>query len=159
MNLGGHSHIPAPPFTRMEVISRAEQFIGGYLNSIDRREVPLGISFDVIYEDYIYPEFEIRLVENCQLGVDDTGCKILGQYETESNTVFIDECISAQTNDPRRTFTLWHEVGGHGVLQGEWLKKHLSRIITTDESIQITTSVALEYQANLFAQGLRIKCG
>lgn len=75
------------------------------------------ISFSSVYDNVVYPQYEIIVEEGCDLGVDDEGQKILGEYDPLSNIAYIDDAISEESNDPRRTFTLWHEVGGHGVLQ------------------------------------------
>jgi hypothetical protein len=114
-------------------------------------------SFDRIYEEFIYPEYEIELVENRDLGHDQFGEKILGKYLPQRNTAFIDPDLSHDSDDWRRAFTLWHEVGGHGILQGDWLREQMQihenfgDVTTTEFSLSNKTVDKLERQANLFA--------
>jgi hypothetical protein len=117
----------------------------------------LGMSFDRFYESVIYPDYGIVLEEGCDLGFDADGSKILGQFEPASNKVYIDASLNRSLQDPRRTFTLYHEVAGHGVLQGEWLRAEFGRvsmtgkITTTEAMLDLETVNVLERQANLFA--------
>jgi hypothetical protein len=117
----------------------------------------LTINFDHIWENYIYPEYKIALEEDCNLGHDEEGKKILGRFDLETNTAYIDASLGPGSRDPRRTFTCWHEVGGHGILQGEWLRRELAglhrvrSIVTTEKSLDGRTHYELERQANLFA--------
>src|SRR5262249_12484155 len=115
--------------------------------------VTRGLRFDDVYDDIIYPHYGIELDESRHLGADDAGKKILGCYEPTRNRALIDRSLR---DDPRRVFTLWHEVGGHGVLQGQWFRDQLNQrsfeaIVTTDASLAPDTVDALERQANIFA--------
>jgi hypothetical protein len=116
----------------------------------------LGVKFDVIYQEFIYPEYEIELNEDRDLGFDEAGEKILGEFHPLDNRVLIDRSLS-EANDPRRVFTCWHEVGGHAILQGDWLRSELTRLkrsdplITTDSMLMPNVEAALERQANIFA--------
>lgn len=149
--------INPPPYTRQQIVQFAEELSKRYARSVDPEVALLGISFDAVYEQIIYPEYEIVLVEDQDLGFDDGGEKILGEYDPSSNTAYIDVSLHPSMKDPRRTFTCWHEVGGHGVLQGRWLRNELRRVrdalrvVTTEESLDLATTNALERQANLFA--------
>ena len=155
MNLDPGSRIQPPPFSQSQIIVRAEELWERYARA-EPEAALLGISFDVIYEHVIYPEYDIVLVEDEELGFDRSGKKILGYYEPSSNTAYIDVSLHPSGKDPRRTFTRWHEVGGHGILQGRWLRRELQRVgghgvATTEESLDLKTMNALERQANLFA--------
>lgn len=146
--------IKPPPFSRQEIIRRATDLIRGYARCVGDDFAMLGMNFDVIFEEYIYPEYEIELVEDQDLDVDENGEKILGLFQPEFNRVFIDPSLKG---DPRRVFTLWHEVGGHAVLQGDWLRREMNRIgmvrgiVTTAPMLTPQAEGILERQANLFA--------
>jgi len=115
------------------------------------------VNFDHVYEHYIYPEYDIVLIDDHDLGYDENGVKILGSFDPQANRAYVDASLQPEYKDPRRVFTCWHEVGGHGVLQGDWLRqelarlRHATRVVTTAESISPNTAIALERQANLFA--------
>ncbi len=158
MNSGDSRRIDAPPFSDRRIIQTADELTRNYVRATKPDPLlPLTISFDHVYENYIYPTYEIRLEEDCDLGCDTQGKKILGTYDLQTNTAYIDASLGPGSRDPRRVFTCWHEVGGHGVLQGDWLRRELAHfddlrpIVTTDESIDRRTQCMLERQANLFA--------
>ncbi|MCY2986998.1 MAG: hypothetical protein NTY19_03910 [Planctomycetota bacterium] len=147
----------APVFSRRHIVETAERLSRQYALLVEPELALMAVSFDAVYEQVIYPDFGIVLVEDEDLGFDDEGKKILGQYDPWENTAFIDMSLQPTTRDPRRTFTCWHEVGGHGILQGDWLRQQLgrnrddARVVTTEDSIDFATTIALERQANLFA--------
>lgn len=147
----------APRFSRQHIVETAECISRQYALQIEPELALMAVSFDGAYEQVIYPDFGIVLVEDQDLGFDDQGKKILGEYDPWENTAFIDVSLHPTTRDPRRTFTCWHEVGGHGILQGDWLRQQLgythagARVVTTADSIDFATTIALEQQANLFA--------
>jgi hypothetical protein len=150
--------IPAPPFSKGQIISMAGELIAEHVRVVGRKEIlSQGLSFNQVYETVIYPKYEIEIVEDEDLGVDEDGKKILGCFDIEHDRAYIDPSLARERSDPRRTFTLWHEVGGHGVLQGEWLRaqlsarKHGGRLVTTEESLSSATQQRLERQANVFA--------
>ena len=158
MNSGDCRRIDAPPFSDGRIIREAEELTRGYVRATNPDPViPLSINFDHIYEHYIYPNYGIVLEEDCDLGRDERGKKILGVFDFETNTACIDASLGPQSRDPRRIFTCWHEVGGHGILQGDWLRREWGRfrdsraVVTTEESIDGRTISQLERQANLFA--------
>lgn len=157
MNSHEQRRVKPPPFSRQQIIQIAERLSKKYALSVDPELALLGISFDAVYDHIIYPEYEIALVEDRDLGFDEHGVKIFGEFDLWTNTAYIDASLHPSTKDPRRTFTCWHEVGGHGVLQGQWLRQELrrvhgdARVITTEESLDLATTNALERQANLFA--------
>ncbi len=157
MNAGNWRRIEAPPFSDRRIVQTAEDMTRKYVRATNPDPVLLTINFDHIYENYIYPEYGIALEEDCNLGHDEQGKKILGRFDVDTNTAYIDTSLGPGSRDPRRTFTCWHEVGGHGILQGQWLRRELSRfnhtrsIVTTEESIDGRTHYELDRQANLFA--------
>lgn len=144
--------IRAPAISRRRIIETAEDISRRYFHAVGLDRIDLGISFDSVYEHLIYPEYEIDLIEDEDLGYDsESGEKIFGRYDPTANEAFIDPCLR---NDPRRTFTLWHEVGGHGILQGEHLRQQLAKngsVSTTATALTPQTEDILEKQANLFA--------
>lgn len=143
-----------PPLSKEEIVRQARNFHLKYANSYPRDYELLGVNFNVMYEKFIYPEYEIELIEDRDLGCDESGEKILGIFNPESNRAFIDSSLK---DDPRRVFTCWHEVGGHAILQGEWLRKEMKRIgekstiVSTDPMLSSRTINTLEWQANCFA--------
>ena len=150
-------NIRAQRLDRRAIQDRAAKLSIDWARSVPLDEALLGLSFDSIYEEVIYPDFGVELVEGADLGMDETGKKILGEYDPTSNTAYLDSVLGRDRGDPRRAFTLWHEVGGHAVLQGDWLRQEMRRIgeptkvITTAESLNLYTVNQLEWQANVFA--------
>lgn len=142
--------IKPPQFTNEQIEARAEQFVEEFTTILGgkRNLVLNGLRFDPVYEEVIYPNYGIALDEGKELGFDDDGRKILGYFEPSENKAYIDVSLK---NDPRREFTRWHEVAGHGVLQGPWLRKLTSRAVTTEDDLSPETIKVLERQANLFA--------
>lgn len=140
-----------PQISPAEIIRLAESIGDQYRNAVGNL-ARLGIPFDRVYEEVIYPEWEIELVEHIDLGKDSFGNKILGKYVPDENVAFIDSTLR---HDPRREFTCWHEVGGHGILQGVWLRtlahEQCGNITTTEHSMNPLATNVLERQANLFA--------
>ena len=140
-----------------EIQERAEQLTLAYAEQVGLEVARLGINFQVVYEEVIYPDFGIELQEGLDLGFDDSGKKLFGRFLPMENIVQIDRIISDDPNHPQRAFTYWHEVGGHGVLQGDWLRKQLklhggsSCIATTEDSLSFDVISALERQANVYA--------
>lgn len=110
-----------------------------------------GWLFEDVFETVIQPRFGIGLVEHCDL----SSRYALGLYDPIENVAFIDGCLSDWMNDPRRVFTLYHEVCGHGVLQGEWLRQqlrcHQNAHSPCVEPYSQATQTVLERQANIFA--------
>jgi len=140
-----------------EIQERAEQLTLAYAEQVGLEVARLGINFQVVYEEVIYPDFGIELQEGLDLGFDDSGKKLFGRFLPMENIVQIDRIISDDPKHPQRAFTNWHEVGGHGVLQGDWLRKQLklhggsSCIATTEDSLSFDVISALERQANVYA--------
>jgi hypothetical protein len=135
----------------------AEELIENYMRVVDVNPAIITINFDHVYENYIYPEYGIALEEGCDLGHDAEGNKVLGRFDVVTNTAYVDISLGPESRDPRRAFTCWHEIGGHGILQGKWLRRQLTKphhslqVVTTEESLDDDTQYELERQANLFA--------
>lgn len=148
--------ITAPPFKNSHIDDLASALVKRF-EAVAGRDHLLkhGMRFRELYEQVIYPDYEIELVEDVDLAFDSAGKKVLGVYDVEGNTVMIDRSINEQSGDPRRTFTLHHEVLGHGVLQGSWLRQERERfpnfLVSTEESIGSEVVSTLERQANRFA--------
>lgn len=154
--------IKAPPFSNRYIIEAAENLVREhaleYCGTMDNVLRYYCTTFDVIFENYIYPRYEINLIEDEDLGFAHDGSKNLGVTFPKKNTVYIDRCLHYSQRDRRRTFTLWHEVGGHAILQGPWLRGQLephdsatSLLVTTERELDADTVILLERQANLFA--------
>lgn len=145
--------LQAPTLTREAIILAAEALIRQYVDIVGRERIhAIGLSFDDVFAQVIYPNHEIELIEDFDLECDSSGLKPLGRFDVLNNRAL----IGIAAGDPRRAFTCWHEVGGHGVLQGAWLRQqfgqgHVESIVTTDVSISAKTENLLERQANLFA--------
>jgi hypothetical protein len=153
--------IIAPNFSRSKIIDGAKR-LGDMYETIVGRDYILrnGLHFHDIYEKLLYPKFKIELFEGGELGTDQDGQKILGRYDVAANTAHLDQIISAESGDPRRAFTCWHEVAGHGVLQGKWLREQVATtgmfgtIKVTEIDLSASVERRLEWQANLFASRL-----
>lgn len=146
----------AQKYTKVEIINAADRLTRKYQKALGDLAI-LGMNFDRFYEHVIYPDYDVQIEENCNLGYDADGSKILGQFEPASNTVYIDSVLATEERDPRRTFTLFHEVAGHGALQGEWIRSEFARLrkggrlTTTEAMLDPRTTNTLEWQANVFA--------
>lgn len=147
--------IRPPRFSPSQIIEVAEKLWEAYFRQCELPPELLTISFDALYDQVIYPEYGIALEEHEDLGIDSAGKKVYGRFDVETNTAHID--VSLSRGDPRRAFTCYHEVVGHGILQGDWLRREMNRlkqdlrIITTENSLDSETSNVLERQANLCA--------
>ena len=157
MNSDNWRRIEAPRFSNRWIVQTAEELTKRYVRATHPDPALLTMNFDLQYDNYIYPEYEIALEEGYDLGYDAQGAKILGTFDFETNTAYIDATLGPPNRDPRRVFTCWHEVGGHGILQGEWFRREFARsphsryVVTTEWSIDRRTEYRLDRQANLFA--------
>lgn len=146
--------LPCPePMSKSQILEKAHQFFQAYLREVGEDHVlKHGINFDEVYDALIYPCYEVILVRDQDLGVDDSGERILGQFLPKENTALIDKKLYA-CKDPRQVFTQWHEVAGHGVLHGKFLRKKENRdcrLYSTQTSMNQFEN-AFEWQANTFA--------
>ncbi len=122
-----------------------------------------GIDFDEIYDAVIYPKFEIVLCKDEDLGVDDDGTPILGKFLSKENTALVDKKLF-DTHDARRVFTQVHEVAGHGILHGSYLRKIASKfpiLYSTERTVGLDKNAfdwrsfnTFEWQANTFAANI-----
>jgi len=145
---------PCPePMSKEEILKRAHSFWLEVVSQFGMRYLlRRGVDFNEVYEAIIYPKFEICLDTTNDLGVDDFGDIILGRYIPKENTALVNKKLFEQ-RDPRTVFTEWHEVAGHGVLQGEFLRQHLKnydKLYTTEKSMKLIDN-SFEWQANTFA--------
>ena len=146
--------LPCPePMSKLQILEKAHQFWLEYIREVGPEHVlNCGISFDEVFDAVIYPHYEITLVKDEDLGVDDFGDPILGRFLPKENTALVAKNLF-ESRDYRQVFTEWHEVAGHGVLQGEFLRKNAStnhRLFTTAKSMNQIEN-AFEQQANTFA--------
>jgi hypothetical protein len=157
VNSDNWRRIEAPRFSPQWIVQTAEELTRNYVRATNPDPALFTMNFDHVYEHYIYPEYGIVLEEGYELGHDAQGAKILGTFDFETNVAYLDAILGPPNRDPRRIFTCWHEVGGHGILQGSWFRRELARsprsryAVTTEWSIDRRTEHTLERQANLFA--------
>ena len=97
-----------PEISREEIVRQADLLDRAYREIAGARAV-LGTRFDHVYEQVIYPKYEIGLVEHIDLGVDEQGAKIFGYFDPRENVAYIDVSLR---NDPRREFTCWQRLPG-----------------------------------------------
>src|SRR4051812_22864053 len=104
---------------KSEIFLAAESLALDYLDLVGRERASLGMDFDRVFEELIYPKYEVDLIDNIDLGRDEFGKRILGQYDPLTNNLFFDPMLRG---DPRRVFTQWHEIG-HVILHGKWVRR------------------------------------
>ena len=68
--------IRAPQLSRTEIICRADSLTKQFAKSIDPEIALVYTSFDAVYREIIYPEYEIEIQEHVDLGFDERGDKI-----------------------------------------------------------------------------------
>jgi hypothetical protein len=111
-----------------------------------------GLGFGELYRRVIRPRYGIEIVERVDLQSLCGGYGALGAYCPDENEVLMDVRMSPEAGDPRRTFTLYHEACGHGVLQGDRLRRVGSESVVDDDlSLDAANYNALEWQANTMA--------
>lgn len=143
-----------PVASEQELERKASLLFGRFLRCVGRRHIDrFGLRFEDVHR-HVGKSYGVKLIEGQKLG-SDRGCKILGVYQPWSNTAEIDECIGPSSDDPRRVFTLYHEVFGHGVLQGRWMREQMqeavsNKLIVTEDSFSVGTERRAEWQANRF---------
>lgn len=146
--------LPSPePLLDSQIREKAHELFKEFIRVVGDEHVrKVGIDFDEAYEAVIYPKYEIILVKDEYLGCDDDGCAILGQFLSRKNVALIDKTLF-DTSDPRRVFTTIHEVVGHGVLQGKFLRENSSKypkLYDTDDSMNLRENT-FEGQATTMA--------
>ena len=113
-----------------------------------------GLRFKELYDLVIRPTYGITIRERLDLRSLCGGRGALGAYYPDENAVEIDVSMDRLFRDPQRVFTLYHEVCGHGVLQGEWLRSQPSRsapLIENEQTVDPRNMSVLEWQANTMA--------
>jgi hypothetical protein len=153
--------LSAPRWTKKTIVDAAARLISKYEDIVGREYIEHnGLQFEDVYKKLLKPRFGVEIDEDIDLGNDTQGRKILGRYDVRANTATLDSVLSIGKDDPRRIFTCWHEVAGHGALQGVWLRKQLESdhlyecIDITDFSLTPGAEQILERQANLFASNV-----
>lgn len=151
---------PPKPMSKMQIVAKADRLWEEYIKEVGWGYVIRnGIKFDDVYEALIYPKYEVIVNKNENLGVDDSGELILGQFLPKENTALINSQLF-ETKDPRLVFTEWHEAAGHGILHGAFLRRcssKLSRLNTTERNIDTFLKHfenSFERQANIFAANI-----
>jgi hypothetical protein len=154
-------NLVAPNWKKSDIIAAAKRLGQKYEEIVGRDYILMnGLHFDDVYKKLIFPKFAVDLYEDDDLGEDAEGKKLLGRYDIPEKAAYLDRSISRESNDPRRIFTCWHEVAGHGALQGKWLLDQFQRtgefesLDVTEYSLSAATECRLERQANLFASRL-----
>jgi hypothetical protein len=147
-------NLPCPePMSEWQIQQKAHELFMEYVREVgDEHVARVGIDFDEAYDALIYPKHEIMLVKNEYLGCDDDGCPILGEFIPRDRVALIDKTLFDE-GDPRRVFTTVHEVVGHGVLQGDWLRRKAGKypkLHSTQESMSLIGNT-FEWQANTMA--------
>lgn len=116
-----------------------------------------GLRFRELYERVIWPRYRITIQEDVDLRLACDGNGALGMYIPTDKVALISGSMSERLCDPRRTFTLYHEVCGHGVLQGRLLSIQAtgvsasSALVETAETLNPWNRTMLEWQANTMA--------
>ena len=146
--------LPCPiPMSMTCVRKKAESLFWDYAREVGVEYIlRVGFDFNDAYDAIIYPRYEIELDENTYLDVDNNGDEILGQYLPKENVAIINKTL-IDNKDPRRVFTAIHEVVGHGVLHGDYLRKtgrDFPNLFSTEESMKLMDNT-FEEQANTMA--------
>lgn len=150
-----------PPMSKLQILHKAHEFWLEYVREVGPEYIlNCGVNFDEMYEVVLYPKYEIVLVTDEDLGVDDEGTAILGKFLPKDNTALVDKKLFEE-RDPRRVFIEGHEVIGHGILHGPFLRKNaykFPKLYSTEKGIDPTqnrfnwkTFNTFEQQANTFA--------
>jgi hypothetical protein len=150
--------LPEPePTSEQELRKRGQAVFWEYVREVGENYLfSHGLDFDEAYDAVIYPNYEIELYKETDLGVDDEGMEILGEFLPKDNVALINKRLF-ERNDPRRVFTMSHEVVGHGILHGKFLRENARKypkLHTTEEGIKQSIWKhfnTFEWQANTFA--------
>ncbi len=133
---------------------RAHEFWGDVKRELGEKYLlEHGLDFDDVYEAVIYPKHEIAFDDTVDLGVDDSGAKILGMFLPDDNVALVDRKF-AKEHRSDAVYVAWHEAAGHGVYQGDFLKRHAGAIrhcmSTGYEWLMYGSD--LEHEADLFTR-------
>ena len=147
----------APPASHNDIVNEAHGIFLAYNKEVGSQHIlENGINFNEIYDTVIYPRTEVQLDVSRDLGCDEKDDLILGQFDPYGNVACVNKQL-VDDDDPRLIFTLNHEVGGHGVLHGPYLRKNERNhpiLNTTVNTIQNEMMMPFERQANTFAANL-----
>lgn len=146
--------LPCPmPMSMSCVRKKAESLFWDYVQVVGVDYIIRnGIDFNEAYDAIIYPRYEIILDCNTYLDGDNDDDEILGQYLPKDNVAIINKTL-IDSNDPRRVFTTVHEVVGHGILHGDYLRKtgrDFPALFSTEKSMRLMDNT-FEAQANTMA--------
>jgi hypothetical protein len=149
--------LPCPePMSAEQIAQEAHKFWLDIVNVLGKEHIlQKGIIFDEVYDNVIYPRYEIYLDKETDLGVDYEGNEILGEFLPADNTALVSKRLYS-LNDKRTVFTQWHEVCGHGILQGKFIRKNkikYPKLYTTQKTINLISNT-FEFQANCFGAHL-----
>lgn len=136
--------------TKDNIISTATCCIKKYVDVMGwKKPEDVIINIDDIYKSVVYPEYEITLITDEDLGSVNEQ-KILGKTIIDERVILIDREIAQNQGkgDPRFTFTFGHEMG-HGICHNQ--SNQLFRC--TNGSIH-NNQDPYETQANYFAASL-----
>lgn len=143
-----------PKLSKEEIRITAYRLLGQYRDAVSQDFQNLhAIEFFHFYKAVIAPIFGTVIVEDVDLPPTSDGIQRLGTYEIAANRAI----IALPVCDPRRTWTLWHEVVGHGVLHGPYFRHILDEasrggaIDVTAISISDQSRLEIERQANYLA--------
>jgi hypothetical protein len=101
----------APNWKNGDIIAAAERLGKQYEDIVGRDYILAnGLHVNHFYETLLFPKFKINLYEDWDLGQDAEGNKLLGRYDVQENSAYLDRAISRESEDKRREFTCWHEV-------------------------------------------------
>ena len=85
MNEPRIGRLSAPPFSREQIIDRAQEIIARYAAVVGKHQIlQRGLCFRELYEEVIYPDHEVELIEGTDLGYDTKGRKLLGMFDVEA---------------------------------------------------------------------------
>lgn len=138
-----------------QLAKRADHLFMRIVNCPDSELLWFTYSFQWFYDEVLDPEFGVGLIDDEDLGFDDTGHKLLGRYDFRQNIIYVDKSLSPSSGDRRRAFTLWHEAA-HAILHRDWMLEHQEAFIgqrtqTCDDDLKWNPENRLEYQANIMA--------
>lgn len=144
----------APKLSKADIRAIASPLIDAYETSQPEAVKKLnGIEFGHFYEAVIKPRYGIEIIEDYELTPSIEGIPRLGTYNIPKNYAV----IALQRPDPRRDWTLYHEVIGHGLLHGPYFRRKFNELLinteidVTEVSISKAAIGELEKQANYLA--------
>lgn len=146
--------LKAPDISRTDIDAIAANLIGSWRNVSHPAITALqAIEITRFHKMVIKPTYGVEIVEDLNLGPSREGVPRLGTFDILKNIAI----IAIPKDDPRWTWTVWHEVVGHGVLHGPYFRAVFENTLTeqfidvTEISIKPTAVNELERQANLLA--------